>query len=163
MDPVVIAIIVVAALAVLALLWATVLNPRKRAERRLREERRHAAEHHREEAEQRKQRATVAEQRAEEARLHAERAAQEARLEREHASLHENRADMTERGLADDELQGGEYSVRDRNGSMADRDGDGRIDADDVGASRPGDERQGRFVREEQVDESGRVHRAPQS
>ncbi len=163
MSATAIILIAIAVLVVLAILAMTVLNPKKREERRLRQERQRAAEHHRTEAEQRKQRASVADQKAEEARLHAERAAQEARLEREHASLHENRADMTERGLHDDELRGGEYSVRERNGSMADRDGDGRIDADDAGATRTGDERQGRFVREEQVDESGRVHRAPQS
>src|SRR4051794_25141232 len=148
MDPVVIVIIVVAVLIVLAILAMTVFNPRKRAERRLRQERQRAAEHHRSEAEQRKQRATVAEQRAEEARLHAERAAQEARLEREHASLHENRADLTERGLADDELDGDEFSVRDR-------DGDGRPDDTQLGATRADDASTGRFEREE-----GRVHRA---
>jgi septal ring factor EnvC (AmiA/AmiB activator) len=159
MDPVVIVIIVVAVLIVLAILAMTVFNPRKRAERRLRQERQRAAEHHRSEAEERKERATVADQRAEEARLHAERAAQEARLEREHASLHENRADLTERGLADDELGSEQYSVRDR-------EGDGRADADDLGATRATDEPRGRFTREsESVDGSGEgtVHRAPRS
>ena len=159
MDPVAIVLIVVAVLVILAILAMTVFNPRKREERRLKQERQRAAEQHRTEAEERKQRASVADQRAEEARLHAERAAQEARLEREHATLHENRADLTERGLADDELRGG-----DRNGSMADRDGDGDVDTRDIGATRADETtEQGRYVREEQHVEERGIHRAPRS
>ena len=83
--------IVVAAVIIIALL-AFVL-PRMRArkqERQLNQARGRAAEGHRELAEERAERAKLAER--------------EAQRERAEAELHQSRADMHERGLADDQL-----------------------------------------------------------
>ena len=83
--------IVVAALIIIAIL--AFLMPRMRArkqERQLNKARGRAAEGHRE----------LADERAERARL----AEREAQRERAEAELHQSRADMHERGLADDQL-----------------------------------------------------------
>jgi Flp pilus assembly protein TadB len=145
MSALAIVLICVAVVLVIALL-AVLLSPKRRAERRLRSERNAAAEHHRAEARARAERAEVADHRAEEARLQAERAQQEARLEREHANLHEGRADLHDRGLADDELglnrDAADRDMADRgmtDGDMTDRDFADR----DTG-------RTGRFVRDDE-------------
>ena len=98
---VVIAIVVV---AILILATFAVLIPRARQrrlarvrERQLAARRREAAESHRQEAEQHTQRAELAERRARISEQEAQREHAEANLRRERAELHE-------RGLADDEL-----------------------------------------------------------
>ena len=63
-----------------------------------------AARHHREQASTRQAEASVAAQRGEEARLKALRAKQEEQLARDEAEADERRAELHERGLADDEL-----------------------------------------------------------
>jgi hypothetical protein len=119
--------IVVAAIIILALL---VMLPRmrasarrKQAERELHSRRQTVAGEHRTAAEERENRAEMAEQKA---RM-AEQAAQRERAE---ANIHGERADMHERGLADDELI--DDSERDRFEGVAnpredvvDRDADG--------------------------------------
>jgi FtsZ-interacting cell division protein ZipA len=100
--------IVIGALIIIALL-AFVL-PRMRArkqERQLNKARGRAAEGHRE----------IAEERVERARL-AERQAQRERAE---AELHQSRADMHERGLADDELESAPEPGRFERGSERER------------------------------------------
>ena len=116
MSTALIVVIVVAALIILALL---VMLPRMRAtarrqqaERELRSRRSAAAEEHRGAAAERENRAEMAEQKA---RM-AEQAAQRERAE---ANIASERADMHERGLADDELI--DESERDRFGEVANR------------------------------------------
>jgi uncharacterized membrane-anchored protein YhcB (DUF1043 family) len=85
--------IVVGVVIILAIL--AFLMPRMRArkqERQLNKARGRAAEGHRELAEERAERAKLAER--------------EAQRERAEAELHQSRADMHERGLADDQLDG---------------------------------------------------------
>lgn len=118
MDTLTIILIAVGVIALLALIFFLVLSPKRRAERRLVEQRDQAAGHHREIASDRHQHATLAEQKAEEARLEASRAEQQAQMAREEANVHEGRADLHEQGLADHELEDGP-------------DGDDRTSADD--------------------------------
>jgi flagellar biosynthesis/type III secretory pathway M-ring protein FliF/YscJ len=85
--------IVIAAVIIIAIF--AVLLPRMRArkqERQLNKARGRAAEGHREVAEDRMERARLAER--------------QAQRERAEAELHESRAQMHERGLADDQLEG---------------------------------------------------------
>ena len=85
--------IVIAAVIIIAIF--AFLLPRMRArkeERRMNKARGRAAEGHREIAEERMERARLAER--------------QAQRERAEAELHQSRADMHERGLADDELEG---------------------------------------------------------
>ncbi|MEJ7893011.1 MAG: hypothetical protein WKF94_10250 [Solirubrobacteraceae bacterium] len=107
MSTLAIVLIAVAVIALLAIVFATVLSPKRRAEKKLGAEREHAASHHREVASERHSRASVADQHAEEARLKAESAQQEADMARQEASDHEGRADLHEQGLADHELESG--------------------------------------------------------
>jgi FtsZ-interacting cell division protein ZipA len=111
----IIAIAVGAVLLIGLIIYAVVLSPKRREQRRLEQARTEAAERHREHASTRHTEASIAEQRAEEAKLKAQRAEHEAELARKEATLHEGRADLHEQGLADDELQ-------------TDSDGDGRFD-----------------------------------
>ena len=120
-----IVVIVVAAIILLALL---VMLPRMRAsaqrqkaERELNQRRETVAGEHRSAAREREQRAEIAEQKARLAQTAAEK-------ERAEAGMMEQRAQMHERGMADDELI--DDSERDRfagvaNTDPADRDGDG--------------------------------------
>ena len=121
-----IVLIVVVALVVIGLL---VLLPRmraaserKKAERELVQRRETVAGEHREAAREREQRAEMAEQKA---RL----AQQQAEKERAEAGVMEERAQMHERGMADDELvedhERERFSPVMENGGTADRDGDG--------------------------------------
>jgi type II secretory pathway pseudopilin PulG len=128
MSTTLIVVIVVAALILLALL---VLLPRmratarrKKAERELRSRRSAAAEEHRGAAAERERSAEMAEQKA---RM-AEQAAQRERAE---ANLQAERAQMHERGMADDQLideseRDRFRDVTDRPGGAVDRDADGR-------------------------------------
>jgi len=75
---------------VLAMLLLMPRMRRRSAERRMQERRGMAAERHREEAEEKRARAAMAEREAERARAE--------------AGMHESRADLHERGLADEEL-----------------------------------------------------------
>jgi len=121
----IIAIVVVA----LILIGLLVLLPRmraaaerKKAERELVQRRETVAGEHREAAREREQRADMAEQKARMAQQAAEK-------ERAEAGMMEQRAEMHERGMADDELI--DEHERDRfrpvmgNGGTVDRDGDG--------------------------------------
>jgi flagellar biosynthesis/type III secretory pathway M-ring protein FliF/YscJ len=90
---IIIAIIVVVVL-VIALVAARPALKRRRDERELETRRDRAVEHHRGAAEGR--------------RVHAELAEQKAQRERAEAELQETRADMHEKGLADDELRRGD-------------------------------------------------------
>ena len=113
--------IAVAVVVVLALLF--VLLPRmraRRAQRRLIGEREHAAEAHRTEAEHRTARARLAER--------------EAERQRAEAQLHETRAELHERGLADEEL-GREPSTR-RTTAAGREEQAARDDAEHVGPGR---------------------------
>ena len=99
----IVAICVLAAIALLALVF---MMPRMRERSRIRRQehelqrrRDRVSSEHRQEAELREQRAGVAEQRA-------DIAAHEARREREEAQLHEKHAALHEEGLADQELVG---------------------------------------------------------
>ena len=85
MSTLAIVLIAVAVIALLAIIFATVLSPKRRAEKKLGAEREHAASHHREVASERHSRASVADQHAEEARVKAERAQHEADLARQEA------------------------------------------------------------------------------
>ena len=117
--------IVVVALIIIALLAFMLPRMRARArvqkrERELQQRRETVAGEHRAEAQTRERQATEAEQRAKIAQ-------REAEAERAQASLHAERAELHERGMADDELI--DESERDRfAGTSAmshDRDGDG--------------------------------------
>jgi flagellar biosynthesis/type III secretory pathway M-ring protein FliF/YscJ len=90
---IIIAIIVVVVL-VIALLALRPAIRRKRDERELENRRDRAVDHHRGEAEER--------------RVHAELAEQKAQRDRAEAELQESRANMHEKGLADDELRRGD-------------------------------------------------------
>jgi hypothetical protein len=99
MDAGIIVAIVVVVVLVAALLLLLPRLRRKQAERRLETERGERAELHRETAEDRRARADLAEREAEHARAE--------------AKLHEARADLHERGMADDELREGDSGDRD--------------------------------------------------
>jgi len=141
--------IVVAALIILALL---VLLPRmrgaaqeKKAERELHSRRESVADEHRQAAAQGESRAEVAERKA---RI----AEQEAQRDRADAQVQKERAELHDRGLADDELI--DESERDRfagvtgptggdSDSGADRDGDGHTLDDRARAATDRDEQEG--------------------
>jgi hypothetical protein len=86
----IIAIAVAAALIILILALVMPRMRRRQEERRIEGRRQEVAGAHREEADDRMARAALAER--------------EARRERAEAELHQSRADMHERGMADDEL-----------------------------------------------------------
>jgi hypothetical protein len=117
---VVVALILIGLLVLLPRMRATA--ERKKAERELSQRRETVAGEHREAAREREQRAEVAEQKARMAQQAAEK-------ERAEAGMMEQRAEMHERGMADDELV--DEHERDRfapvmgNGDTADRDADG--------------------------------------
>src|SRR3954463_5407135 len=90
MSGLIIAIIVI---AIIALVLFAVVMPRARAKKRERELNR-----------QRGEVATAHRERAEDRAARADYAEQQARRERAEADLHESRAQLHERGLADDEL-----------------------------------------------------------
>ena len=136
--------IVVVALIIIALLAFALPRMRTRArvqkrERELHNRRERVAGEHRAEADVRERQASAAEQRA---RL----AAREANAAQAQAELHAERADLHERGMADDELI--DDSERDRfAGTSAmspgtDRDGDGVPDRDET-------DRPARFTRDD--------------
>jgi hypothetical protein len=133
--------IAVAAVLIIALL---VLLPRmragarqKQAERELHSRRERVAEEHRSAASERENRAEMAEQKA-------RMAEQEAQRDRAEANLQKERAQMHERGMADDELiEDHERGKFEGVSGSADRDGDGHTmddraraatDRDDTGA-----------------------------
>ena len=117
---VVVALILIGLLVLLPRMRATA--ERKKAERELSQRRETVAGEHREAAREREQRAEVAEQKARMAQQAAEK-------ERAEAGMMEQRAEMHERGMADDELV--DEHERDRfapvmgNGDTVDRDADG--------------------------------------
>ncbi len=87
----IVAIVVIAIVVVVGLLLVAMPRMRRRsAERRMQERRGAAAERHRGEAEEKRARAAMAEREAERARAE--------------AGMHESRAELHERGMADDEL-----------------------------------------------------------
>jgi len=120
------ALIIVIVVAVVVIVGLLMLMPRMRAkarereaQRELHQRRERVADEHRTEADQRDRSADVAERRA-------RMAQQEAEKERAEANLRRERAEMHERGMADDELI--EEHERDRFQGVsdtADRDGDG--------------------------------------
>ena len=117
---VVVALIVIGLLVMLPRMRAS--SERKKAERELEQRRETVAGEHREAAREREQRAEMAEQKA---RL----AQQQAEKERAEAGVMEERAQMHERGMADDELvedhERERFSPVMENGGTVDRDGDG--------------------------------------
>jgi septal ring factor EnvC (AmiA/AmiB activator) len=122
-----IVLIAVGVVALLAILYFTVLSSRRREQRRLNAQRTEAAERHREIASQRNEHATVAEQQAAEARLQAERAEREAQLARQEAEVHEGRAGLHEEGRLDHELTAepdDDTTAIDRPDNLADRNGE---------------------------------------
>jgi type II secretory pathway pseudopilin PulG len=142
MSTALIVVIVVAALIILALLAMLprmrATARRQKAERELHSRRTAAAEEHRGAAEERESRAEHAEQKA---RI----AEQEAQRERAEANLSNERADMHERGMADDELI--DESERDRfkdvtnrTDEPVDRDADGHTMDDRARAATGRDE-----------------------
>src|ERR1044072_7883 len=100
----IILIAVGAVLLVAAIAYFAVLSPRRREQRRLARARTEAADHYRERPTEPKSHADLAEQRAAEARVKAQGARQEAELAREEATVPQNRAELHDKGLADDEL-----------------------------------------------------------
>jgi hypothetical protein len=117
---VVVALIVIGLLVLLPRMRASA--QRKKAERELVQRRETVAGEHREAAREREQRAEMAEQKA---RL----AQQQAEKERAEAGMMEQRAQMHERGMADDELvedhERERFSPVMENGGTVDRDVDG--------------------------------------
>lgn len=165
---VVVALIVIGLLVLLPRMRAA--SERKKAERELVQRRETVAGEHREAAREREQRAEMAEQKA---RL----AQQQAEKERAEAGMMEERAQMHERGMADDQLvedhERERFSPVMENGGTADRDGDGHTMDDrareagtmrdgttgtEPGAASPDDER--RFDRSRVTDDVRESDRA---
>jgi uncharacterized protein HemY len=117
MSTALIVVIVVAAVILLALL---VMLPRMRATARQRQAERELHSRRSAAADEHRGIATEREDRAEQAEQKARMAEQAAQRERAEAKLESERADMHERGLADDELI--DETERDRFRGVADRD-----------------------------------------